>query len=313
MKRLISADYSQISQMDRRELKQAIQASEGRTILSEVSAVGGPAANDITNAEVAAAYSADMILLNAFDCDMPLVLGMPGLSFDDLLQIFNGAKKPDPTVLHQLKKLIGRPLGINLEPVDANAVTMEKIDTIAAGRYATRATLQKARELGADFICLTGNPATGVTHKEIIRAIKEANEVFGGLIIAGKMHAAGVAEPILTEELVQAYIEAGVDVLLLPAAGTVPGIDQETLKKMVALAQAGGVLTMAAIGTSQESADPETIREIALMDKMIGVDIHHIGDSGFGGMALPENIYTLSKTVRGLRHTMNKMGRSIRR
>ena len=51
-----------------------------------------------------------------------------------------------------------------------------------------------------------------------------------------------------------------------------------------------GKLALTAIGTSQEGADVATIRQIALMCKMAGADIHHIGDTGVPGMALPQNI-----------------------
>ena len=47
------------------------------------------------------------------------------------------------------------------------------------------------------------------------------------ILTAGKMHAAGVisegGENILTENDVDAFIDAGADILLLPAPGTVPG------------------------------------------------------------------------------------------
>ena len=45
------------------------------------------------------------------------------------------------------------------------------------------------------------------------------------------------------------------------------------------------------IGTSQEGADEGTIREIALLNKRCGIDIQHIGDAGFCGIALPGKYY----------------------
>jgi hypothetical protein len=70
---------------------------------------------------------------------------------------------------------------------------------------------------------------------------------------------------------------------------------------------------MLTIGTSQEGADESTIRQIALAAKMAGADIHHIGDAGFYGIAVPENIMTYSTTIRGRRHTYVRMARSINR
>lgn len=87
--------------------------------------------------------------------------------------------------------------------------------------------------------------------------------------------------------------------ILLPAPGTVPGITMEYAGKLIKKAHEKGALAMTTIGTSQEGADEDTIRQIALMCKMAGADIHHIGDSGYMGMALPENITAYSVAIRG--------------
>ena len=100
---------------------------------------------------------------------------------------------------------------------------------------------------------------------------------------------------------------------MLPAPGTVPGITMEYVRGLIAYAHSRGVLTITAIGTSQEGADADTIKRIALMCKMAGTDIHHIGDTGYPGMALPENIMAYSIAVRGVRHTYHRMAVSINR
>lgn len=46
---------------------------------------------------------------------------------------------------------------------------------------------------------------------------------------------------------------------------------------------------------------------------MVGFDIHHIGDAGTAGIAPVENIFELSKAVRGARHTYKMMCSSINR
>ena len=61
------------------------------------------------------------------------------------------------------------------------------------------------------------------------------------------------------------------------------------------------------------TADTDTIRRIALMCKMAGTDIHHIGDTGYTGMALAENIMAYSIAVRGIRHTYHRMAISVER
>ncbi|HBT16181.1 MAG TPA: PEP phosphonomutase, partial [Firmicutes bacterium] len=94
------------------------------------------------------------------------------------------------------------------------------------------------------------------------------------IIAAGKMHAAGVlsesGEQLITAQDAIEFIEAGCDILLLPAPGSVPGITMEYIRSLVKIAHSRGVLTMTTIGTSQEGADQQTIREIALLCKMTG-------------------------------------------
>jgi hypothetical protein len=137
------------------------------------------------------------------------------------------------------------------------------------------------------------------------------------MLVAGKMHAAGIlsegGESILTKDDIAEFIENGADVILLPAPGTVPGITLEYARDLIVYAHKMGSMTMTAIGTSQEGASVETIRQIALMCKMAGADLHHIGDTGYIGMALPENIHAYSIAIRGVRHTYARMARSVNR
>ena len=82
---------------------------------------------------------------------------------------------------------------------------------------------------------------------------------------------------------------------------------------MVTFTHSLGCLAMTAIGTSQEGADVDTIRRIALECKMTGADIHHLGDSGYTGIAAPENITAYSIVIKGVRHTYRRMAASINR
>ena len=117
------------------------------------------------------------------------------------------------------------------------------------------------------------------------------------IIIAGKMHAAGsvseAGSAIIDDETIAAFVGAGADVVLLPAPGTVPGCHEAQVRGWVEAAHRAGALTMTAIGTSQEGADVDTIRALALMAKMTGTDIHHLGDCGYYGITLPENLVDL--------------------
>ncbi|WP_204255822.1 MULTISPECIES: haloacid dehalogenase-like hydrolase [unclassified Mammaliicoccus] len=303
VKRLISANTSDILSFTSEELKQSIKASEGRTVLSENVVVHTPAlVQDITNAEMATAFGADMILLNALDVNEPEIKGL-----------YHEAYQGTGNAVQDLKKLVGRPIGVNLEPVDDQANMAEVKLDISAGRKATKETFIQAEKLGFDFVCLTGNPATGVTNNHILEAIKVGKSHFNGLIIAGKMHGSGVDEPVVNLEAITNFVEAGADIILVPAVGTVWGVSEEEVREAVQVAHKQGALVMSAIGTSQEGSDEATIREIAIKNKTLGVDIQHIGDAGYGGLAPVENIYALSKAIRGQRHTVSRIARSINR
>ncbi|HJF20424.1 MAG TPA: haloacid dehalogenase-like hydrolase [Enterococcus columbae] len=298
VKRLISADTSEILKMSRQELKKSIQASEGRVVLSENVAGRESFIGDITNAEIAKAFGADLILLNGVDVFEPTIFG---LDVDS------------ENVVNRLHELVGCPIGVNLEPVDLNMAMLEERLAIPLGRQANQETFERINQLNFDFVCLTGNPGTGVSNRSIIQAIKLAKQYFDGLIIAGKMHGAGSDEAVVDLASVTAFIDAGADVILVPAVGTVPGFDMEDLKAVVRLAHQENVLVMSTIGTSQESSAIATIQNIALQNKIAGVDIQHIGDAGYGGVAPVENIYEMSKVLRGMRHTVSRMARSIKR
>jgi hypothetical protein len=295
MKRLLDCSASDFRRMNGKEMKQSIQAAEGRTIVAEVIGSVAPLYPAVT-------FGADLILLNMFDVFQPMVNGLD-------------TKEPEQ-VVKRLKQLTGRPIGVNLEPVDPQAKRLEDFTSLSKGRMATQESLQEAKRLGFDFVCLTGNPKTGVTNDEIVKAIETARSVFGedGLIIAGKMHGAGVAgetgSGIISEDVVLRFVQAGADVVLMPAPGTVPGVTLEKIAQLVRAAHEHGALVMLTIGTSQEGADEDTIRQIALASKMAGADLYHIGDAGYHGIAIPENIMTYSIAIRGKRHTYIRMARS---
>ena len=305
-KRLLDCYASDFARFTKADLLSSIQKSEGRVIACETIGTVPPLLGNVTNAEFATSMGADILLLNLFDVQHPVVQGLP--------------ETPPEETIRLLKKLTGRPIGINLEPVpDGAAAETDSLWVLSAGRLATVENALRAKALGVDFILLTGNPGVGVTNEAITATLRRFREAVGDAIVlaAGKMHAAGVlteaAESILTEQDIADFVEAGADILLLPAPGTVPGITMEYAHALIACAHRHGALTITSIGTSQEGADPDTLRRIALMCKMAGTDIHHLGDTGYFGMALAENILAYSIAIRGVRHTYHRMAASVER
>lgn len=308
MKRFLDCTASDFEKMNAKDMLSAIAASEGRLLVCETIGMIQPMLGDVTNAEFVASMGADIILLNIFDVNNPIIQALP-------------KTEPENTI-HKVKELTGRPVGINLEPLEQNVES--EVDTLdmwklSPGRAATLENGLKAADMGVNFIVLTGNPGIGVTNKAITDTLKVYKEHLGDrvVLVAGKMHAAGISseagEKIITKEDVKAFADAGADIILMPAPGSVPGITMEYIRSLVVYAHELGKLTLTAIGTSQEGADTATIKQIALMCKMTGTDLHHLGDAGYGGMALPENILEYGKTIRGIRHTYHRMAVSIRR
>ena len=222
--------------------------------------------------------------------------------------------------IKEIKRLTGRLVGINLEPVEDEAqCDTDEMWAMTEGRKATLENAKKACNMGVNMIVLTGNPGNGVSNKAITDTLKKYKKHLGDQIVlaAGKMHASGVlsesGEKIITKQDVKEFVEAGADIILMPAPGTVPGITTEYIRELVSYAHSLHALTITSIGTSQEGADVDTIKQIALMCKMTGTDLHHLGDSGYTGMSLPENIMAYSVAIRGVRHTYHRIAASIQR
>ena len=260
MKRILDCQSSDFRAMDRASLLAAIAGSEGRTIACETIGAIMPMLGDITNAEFVTAMGADILLLNMFDVQNPVIRGLP--------------KCPPEETVHKLKELTGRPIGINLEPVEQVLSSLDPEENMWAmtpGRKATLENARKAADMGVNFILLTGNPGVGVSNAAIVQTLALYRRELGDRLIlaAGKMHASGIlgegAENIITKADIDAFAEAGADIILLPAPGTVPGITVEYIRELVSYAHSLGCLTITAIGTSQEGADVSTIRQIALM------------------------------------------------
>ena len=308
VKRLLDCTASEICRFNKKDLLASIAGCEGRALACETIGITPPLLSDVTNAEYAASLGADILLLNMFDVQNPVIQALPKVS-------------PCETV-RELKRLTGRVIAINLEPVDpeiAKAANEGTMWQMTPGRMATAENARLAAEMGVDMVVLTGNPGNGVKNDAIVQALRDIKDAAGDRLIlaAGKMHAAGVigegGASILTHQDVSDFTAAGADIILMPAPGTVPGITQEIAHDLVTQIHKSGALALTAIGTSQEGADVDTIRRIALMCKMAGADIHHIGDTGVPGMALPQNILAYSIAIRGERHTYHRMASSVNR
>lgn len=314
--RMFDLFYDDFFKMKRQDILAAISQSEGRTLMCETIISTFPLLDGVSNPETAAAFSADMITLNTFNFDAPFIFGYDDANISPYHGIPEYVKSFETIIKRNLendhyiqdyKKIVGRFLGVNLEPVPENSSYPE-------GLRCSEKNLGKVKQLGFDYIVITANPNTGVTSQGITDGIKRARKVLGDdyLIIAGKMHGAGAGN-IYDQETIRDFVSAGADIILIPAPGTVPGFTVDLVKSFIDSIHSEGALAMTTIGTSQEGSTESFIESVAQMSKMASADIQHTGDAGVSGMTPPENILRLSITMRGRRHTYRRMSRSSHR
>ncbi|MGF7397369.1 hypothetical protein PQ689_11430 [Thermoanaerobacterium thermosaccharolyticum] len=316
MKRIFELTSSDIMNMTGRELIEVIRTSEGRTVMAETIVTFPTPIYGVSNPELAAAFGADLITLNFFDFQKPFIFGIDDLDVniskgpEEIIKLAEKATKnsQDPDYIKNLKEITGRFIGVNIEPVPEDVQYVE-------GRKLSRENLEKVKFYGFDYIMLTGNPNTGVNAETIAKGIEMSRKVLGDdvMIIAGKMHGAGSGN-IYDPQILKNFVEVGADCILIPAPGTVPGIDLNVAKMQIDAIHEAGALALTAIGTSQEGSQRSVIENIAVQSKMAGSDIQHIGDAGYAaGIATPENIMALSIAIRGVRHTYRRMAYSLKK
>ena len=76
-KRLLDCTASDLVSFGKKELLESMAGCEGRVMVSETIGITQPLLNDVTNAEYAAALGADVLLLNMFDVQKPVIQALP--------------------------------------------------------------------------------------------------------------------------------------------------------------------------------------------------------------------------------------------
>ena len=85
-KRILNMTPAEMSNLTKEELISAIAGSEGRVLASETIGITVPLLTDVTNAEFAASMGADMILLNMFDVQNPVIHALPETDKTDVVR-----------------------------------------------------------------------------------------------------------------------------------------------------------------------------------------------------------------------------------
>ena len=304
--RLISASKSDFENMSAQDMKISIFKSEGRVVMGQHLIFANQGlVRGVTNTEVMFSFGADMVMLNTYNLDnLEDNPGMQGLS------------------IKELKARCNRPVGIYLGCPGKNTVVEKKLYD-QNGMVATEEHIKKAVELGVDFIILGGNPGCGTSIDDVIETTKLTKSIVGDevMIFAGKWED-GINEKVLgdplaerdAKEIIKELIDAGADVIDLPAPGSRHGISVHMIQELVQYVHTykPGTLAMTFLNSSVEGADTDTIRLIALMMKETGADIHAIGDGGFAGCTIPENIMQLSISLKGKPYTYFRMASTNR-
>ncbi len=304
--RLMSAKASQIKTYTGRQLKEAIFKSEGRVLMGQTYLRYPALFPDCTSTELMFAFGGDMVLLNGFDFSHPE--NCPGLQGFD----YQG-----------IKDLVGgRPVGIYLRcPKEDSNSENQLARQIYKDMICSEENLKKCKDWGVSFIVLGGNPGSGTTIRDIVRWTKIARDICGEdmLIFSGKWED-GVVDKVLgdpladydAKEIIDQLIENGADIIDFPAPGSRHGITVERIRELIEYTHRKGALAMSFLNSNVEAADRDTIREITILMKQTGCDVHAIGDGGFGGATWPENIYQMSVTLKGKAYTWAQMATPLR-
>lgn len=253
MKRALAFVASDYDQLDALSLKEGIRSSEGRILLAEIAAPSEPMYPEITNAEIASAFGADLVLIKHMDYATNQVAGLQ-------------ATNPIAT----LKKLSGLGIGLNLEITDDHTIA----------KYCSAENIQRAVALKPDFLSLTGYSRPEVTIDRVVSDIQLVRKYYKVFLMVNAVVAHGSQ---LSLEHYRQYITAGADMVTLPAPGTVPGVNETNITPIVTDLRALGAIVSLTTSTSQEGTGQTTARDIALAAKRCGTDVYAFGDAGICG------------------------------
>ena len=138
-KRLIDTTARELASYKKQDLLTSIADSEGRTLAAETIGTVTAMLVDITNAEFVTSLGVDLIMLNVFDVNEPVIQGLPQV--------------PPEEVVREVKRLTGRMVAINLEPAIVKDTEDNSVWNLTKGRQATPENAKKSSGYGRGHDC----------------------------------------------------------------------------------------------------------------------------------------------------------------
>lgn len=312
------------------ELLLAIRMSEGRVVIGSARVRGPNLVQYVSNAEVCAAFGCDIVSINCYDLKNPYFPGLPSKNPKDD-EPFREVQVPIGRgwTAREVREMIGRPILMGLA-VGSPAYGGSMIDTgfadlkegiLGGGSFATPENIKLTIEHGFDILAIYGwcEPQKYIDTVALAKEIAKDNII----IEAGVPHGPGLIyaketpynlRDLITPDLAVDLIKAGADTIQIPAVGSLPGYTPEYAGSIIDAVHAAGGLVTVGIHNSQEGTDVETIKRIAIDNKILGADMYFVGDAGLNeNMGLPETIMALCLAVKGHRHTYRRMSESVLR
>lgn len=253
-------------------LKAAIAAAQGRTIMGEV----------VTSAQNKYAAISNVKLLNGFGTDMITLKKYDYLNYKmDKYQSYNN-----------ISSLIGLNYEIKFDGVELDTFCDDHLDQIDFKHI--------------DYVVLTIYPQNTINLSDVKQSVENLRNRYSGFIFINFY----VKNPHQFKQDVIAnldWIKDVADMVSMPIPGTVYGITTDDAIEVVKAAHENGVLVAGTICTSQEGADSNVLTNLGTTAKMCGFDVHMFGDAAACDMPEEENIFEYSKIIRGKRHTYFRM------
>jgi hypothetical protein len=318
--RFLHATPNQLLSMSTDELITAIRISEGRVMTVSARPRAGNLVDYVSNAEIAAAFGADIVMVDTFQ---PLNPYLPGWTsknpLDDNVTKDIQVPMGRGYSLKEIRETIGRPIACML--LFHGEMNKESTMKHYGQILATPENARAAVESGADMIAVGGWAPLDV----VVKNTTEIRKITKGKVILEyfRPHGPGLIgqsgtilgpQGLISEEEIRLYLDLGVDVVGLAGPGTYPGYTVEYVGHLVEIIHNAGALASLGLHTSQEGSDIDTIKRLAILNKMAGADLHELGDSGFNEQMIePMNILNYSIAIRGRRHTYRRMAMSILR